>query len=79
MRRGEILAMRWNHLQESHRVLVVPISKNGQPRVIPLSRPTLELLNGVPRTSERVFPITSNAFVAGCGWSADRQGCLYGA
>jgi integrase len=62
MRRGEILAMRWDHLQESHRALLVPISKNGQPRVIPLSLPALELLSGVPRMSERVFPITSIAF-----------------
>jgi len=62
MRRGEILAMRWDHVQESHRALLVPISKNGQPRIIPLSLPALELLNGVPCTSERVFPITSNAF-----------------
>ncbi len=37
MRRGEILAMRWDHLQEAHRALLVPMSKNGQPRVIPLS------------------------------------------
>jgi integrase len=62
MRRGEILAMRWDHLQESHRALLVPISKNGQSRVIPLSRPALELLSDLPRTSERVFPITSTAF-----------------
>lgn len=62
MRRGEILAMRWDHLQEAHRALLVPISKNGQPRVIPLSRPGLTLLSTLDRTSERVFPIASNAF-----------------
>ena len=30
MRRGEILAMRWDYLQEAHRALLVPISKNGR-------------------------------------------------
>jgi integrase len=62
MRRGEILAMRWDHIQEAHRALLVPLSKNGQPRVLPLSLAALRLLERVRRTSERVFPISSNAF-----------------
>jgi hypothetical protein len=38
------------------------LSKNGQPRVLPLSLASLELLRGLERPAEKLFPITSNAF-----------------
>jgi integrase len=49
MRRGEIAAMRWEHLDRKDRVLLIPETKNGTPRRIPLSVAALAVLDGLPR------------------------------
>ena len=49
MRRGEIAAMRWEHLDRKDRVLLIPETKNGTPRQVPLSTAALEILDGLPR------------------------------
>ena len=45
MRRGEIAAMRWEHLDRKDRVLLIPETKNGTPRQVPLSTVALEILS----------------------------------
>ena len=63
MRRGEILAIQWDDINESLRTLRIPITKNGHPRVIPLSSKALTTLLGTPRgNSERVYEVSPNAF-----------------
>ncbi len=63
MRRGEILAIRWDDINESQRTLRIPVTKNGHPRVIPLSSKALTTLLGTPRgISERVYEVSPNAF-----------------
>ncbi len=60
MRRGEIAAMRWEHLDRKDRVLLIPETKNGTPRQVPLSTVALEILSqrdpvrgdGLPRNVE---------------------------
>ena len=49
MRRGEIAAMRWEHLDRKARVLLIPETKNGTPRRVPLSVAALAVLDGIPR------------------------------
>ena len=49
MRRGEIAAMRWEHLDRKARVLLIPETKNGTPRRVPLSVAALAVLDGLPR------------------------------
>ncbi|MHB1607127.1 MAG: site-specific integrase [Acidiferrobacter thiooxydans] len=49
MRRGEIAAMRWEHLDRRARVLLLPETKNGTPRRVPLSTAALGVLDGLPR------------------------------
>ena len=56
MRRGEIAAMRWEHLDRTPhaggneaRVLLIPETKNGTPRRVPLSVAALAVLDGLPR------------------------------
>ncbi len=49
MRRGEIAAMRWGHLEKGGRVLIVPDTKNGDPRMVPLSTIAAGILNDLPR------------------------------
>jgi integrase len=63
MRRGEILAVRRDHVDIAGRALLIPKSKNGAARTIPLTRgaaATLRRLKGCP--DGRLFPITANAF-----------------
>ncbi|MBJ7535079.1 tyrosine-type recombinase/integrase [Rhodomicrobium vannielii ATCC 17100] len=50
MRRSEILAMRWQHIDLRTRVLSIPETKNGHPRKIPLTTKALEIL-------ERLDPV----------------------
>ena len=45
MRRGEIAAMRWEHLDWNDRVLLIPETKTGTPRQVPLSTVALEILS----------------------------------
>ena len=52
MRRGEISAMRWEHLDQVARVLLIPDTKNGEPRRVPLSTRALAALDGLPRATE---------------------------
>ncbi len=49
MRRGEIAAMRWDHLDRKARVLLIPETKTGTPRRVPLSTAALGVLDGLPR------------------------------
>lgn len=57
MRRSEIVAMRWEHLDrtaiDSHGkkapVLLIPETKNGTSRRVPLSKAALVVLDGLPR------------------------------
>ncbi len=62
MRRGEILAIEWRHISGDERSLLIPDTKNGHSRTIPLTKPALALLQPVRREGEeRLFPITPNA------------------
>ena len=49
MRRGEIAAMRWEHLDRKVRVLLIPETKTGTPRRVPLSSKALQVLDTLPR------------------------------
>lgn len=63
MRRSEILRIRWQHVQWDAHTLHIPLTKNGTPRTIPLTRRAMEVLkeqlNG---NKEGPFPITVDAF-----------------
>ena len=49
MRRGEIAAMRWDHINLKSQVLRVPDSKSGEPRRVPLSKAAVDVLKALPR------------------------------
>ena len=72
MRRGEIAAMRWEHLDRKAKVLLLPETKNGTPRRVPLSMAALAVLDGLPRRIDgRVWGMRpdsiSQAFDRVCG------------
>ena len=63
MRRGEILSLKWEHIQQTEpSSLFIAHSKNGHARSLPLTKASREVLDTVPRTDVRVFPISANAF-----------------
>jgi integrase len=73
MRRGEVLSLTWNNIDMQNRVAHLPMTKNGEPRRVPLSSSArqvlLDLLEGPQRAPEslpdaskqHVFLITANA------------------
>ncbi len=60
-RKSEILAARWENVDMERRILTVPLSKSGKARHIPLSDAALQILKGIPRKSEWLFPSTKKA------------------
>ncbi|QXB24124.1 site-specific integrase [Lelliottia amnigena] len=63
MRQGEILNLRWEHIDIQHGVAHLPDTKNGSSRDVPLSRKARNLLQMVPaQLSGVVFSYTSSGF-----------------
>ncbi|MFN5643809.1 MAG: tyrosine-type recombinase/integrase [Sphingomonadales bacterium] len=65
MRRGEILALKWQHVNLQMRTAHLPNTKNGDNRDIPLSDQALRVLEASKAHSaqdEHVFPIELEAF-----------------
>ena len=62
MRRGELLALRWTRICRDKRIVLIPETKTGHPRTIPLSSAALETLDRVPLSGgDLIFPLTPNA------------------
>lgn len=59
MRRGELLALRWDQIGKDH--IVIPISKNGSSRTIALSNTAIAILSSVAKMDVRVFPTSPSA------------------
>ena len=62
MRRGEMVNLRWSHvhLRQGYLELPASITKNGKPRIVPLSVRALRILTTQPRSSELVFDTNVN-------------------
>lgn len=56
MRRGEILGLRWEDLDFTHKVIFVKETKNGESREIPMNKHLEEALRELKHESEHVFP-----------------------
>ncbi len=65
MRRGELLALHWSDIDLSTRVAMLPITKNGESRLVPLSTTAIGILSALPRSScGRVFPLKPQTVAA---------------
>jgi integrase len=65
MRRGEILGLRWEYVDLQKRTAYIPLTKNGESRLVPLSIAAVTILEDLPKNLHgTVFP------VAGCTLSA---------
>jgi integrase len=59
MRRGELLALQWEHIDLSVQTALLPMTKNGTARVVPLSKKAVAVLAELPRRGDGpVFPIS---------------------
>lgn len=83
MRRGELLAIQWKHINFDTRVLHIPVTKTGKPRSIPLTERAREILTerkALPDADARyAFPVSANAFRLAwerCKRRAERAGCV---
>lgn len=62
MRRGELLALKWEHVDVRRQTAYLPITKNGLARTVPLSRAAVRIFDALPRSIDgRVFPLSANA------------------
>ena len=65
MRRGELLALQWEHVNLEVQTAYLPTSKNGHPRLVPLSSNAVAVLASMQRlTGGRVFSITAQTTAA---------------
>lgn len=59
-RRGETLNVTWDNVDLEARTVYLPMTKNGKPRKLALRTELVDMLKLLPRTQERVFPLTEN-------------------
>ena len=65
MRRGEILGLKWKDIELESQTAYIPLTKNGQSRIVPLSIAAISLLKTLPRNLDgRVFPVNAPALSA---------------
>lgn len=74
MRRGELLALRWQHVDLTRRVVHLPSTKNGESRNVPLSTTAVAVLKGFSRAiTGPVFPLSETALVT--AWERAIEKC----
>jgi integrase len=62
MRRGEIVALRWENINRIKRTAKLLDTKNGEDRTIPLSKKALKLLNRLPHNiNGKVFSMRGDS------------------
>ena len=75
MRRGELLALRWEDVNLGVRTATLHDTKNGEARVVPLSSRALEVLRTLPRSiTGQVIPMTAFAACAAFERATGRAG-----
>ncbi|MCL1618474.1 site-specific integrase [Ralstonia pseudosolanacearum] len=89
MRRGELLALRWEHVDLMRRTAHLPDTKNGDARTVPLSSKAVAILAALPRQhadpdddsaspkTGPVFPITAMALRKGFTRALERGKAKY--
>lgn len=78
MRRGELLDLKWEHVNLEKRTAFLPDTKNGEARTVPLSSAALEILRSLePKARGNVFPITMEGFKQAYERAVERARELY--
>lgn len=77
MRRGEIAKAKWEHLDSPQRVLLIPETKTGVPRSIPLSNKAMLVIESIPRRSNGyIFNLRPDSISQAFERSCNRAGIL---
>lgn len=78
-RQGELLSMRWPHIDSARKNVTFYDTKNGEDRSIPLSSKARLILDGLPRVlrDDRVFPVSSGLVAQAWGHAIARARRLY--
>ena len=75
MRQGELLSLRWEHVDLRTRTAHLKNTKNGEARTVPLSSRAVAVLEVLPHSIDgRVFPITAQAVKLAWGRACRRAG-----
>lgn len=75
MRQGELLSLRWEHVDLARRIAFLPETKNGEARAVPLSSRAVAILEALPRSIDgRVFPVSQSLVVQAWGHAVRRAG-----
>lgn len=78
MRRGELHALQWQHVNLRDATAFLPATKNGTSRTVPLSPAAVAILKKLPRRIDgRVFGIGVNAFTRAFGRAVKRARAQY--
>lgn len=88
MRRGELLALDWMHVDLFKRTAYLPNTKNGDDRTVPLSKRAIAILEALPRrtqdgdvevelANDPVFPTTAMALRKGFVRAVERAQAKY--
>ncbi|APX83432.1 integrase [Methylorubrum extorquens] len=72
MRRGELLSLRWEHIDLDRRVAHLPLTKNGTSRDVPLSTRAVETLRSL-RTGESTTVFTAAPNAVRLAWERLRR------
>lgn len=63
MRRGELLSLRWQDINQGRRIAILYDTKNGEDRIVPLSSKALSVLAAMPRRLDgRLFGLIKTSF-----------------
>jgi integrase len=74
MRRSEILSLQWGNVDLETRIALLPDTKNGSKRHVPLSTKAVAVLTGLECEHESVFPITEYSIRHGWDRLVKRSG-----
>lgn len=78
MRRGELLALEWEHVDLKRRTAHLPDTKNGDARTVPLSTRAVAVFKALPKPhTGRVFPITPMSLRKGFTRGLERAQAKY--
>lgn len=76
MRRGELLALKWEHIDLESQTAYLPTSKNGRPRLVPLSSAAVAVLASMKKLSGgQVFSVAAQT-VAAAFQRATARACI---
>ena len=64
MRQGELVALTWDQVDLPGRAIQLAMTKNGEPRTVPLSSAAVQVLSCITNTGSKLFDIKTGRAVS---------------